>query len=162
MGLSNPHKVYPILLVLLFTESQIFHYNFRTIAHTSGISRTPWWAYSQCLHNSGINTFQNCMSIDLILWNGRNSQFDINSYTVRPICLWGEIFLENTPGIASLALAVDISAGWLVHWASFKSRQMESLQIGRPLQLHSSLSNTMSKGPVNLIGVVRMFCSESP
>ena len=39
----------------------------------------------------------------------------------------GKDFSENTPGVASLALAVGRSAGWLVHDASSKSKHTKTL-----------------------------------
>ena len=41
--------------------------------------------------------------------------------------LLGRDFLENTPGVASLALAVGRLAGWLVHNASSQSKHTKYL-----------------------------------
>ena len=53
-----------------------------------------------------------------------------DSYSLAHL-LVGRYFLENTPGVSSLALAVGGLASWLVHKGSSKSKHTKSLPTSR-------------------------------
>ena len=57
----------------------------------------------------------------------------------------GRDFSENTPGVASLALAVGSSAGWLVHDASSISKHTKIFPYNLPVRLVQGASNLRSQ-----------------